>query len=412
MALVGTPMSTSPSTVFMARQPIYDRQRAVIGYELLFRRANTADAGAISRAESAQAVINSLVEIGLEELVGTGRAYINVGEDLLLEQCLEALPAERVVLEVLETVRPTPEVIQAVRRLKDLGYTIALDDFIYRPELEPLADLADIVKLDVLEADLRTLRKAVSTLKRPGVSLLAEKVETQSHFNRCLRLNFDFFQGYYFMRPQIITGQQVKANRASLLRLLARLQEPDISLREIEDVIRADVTLSYRLIKLTRSVDVAVRAQFETVAQAIQFLGIRKVTSIAMLLAMAGVDDLPQELVVTAFTRAHMCENLVRNRNLGDPNKAFLAGLLSMVDVIMNMPMDTALDMLPISNEIREALLDPRCPNYLARTLREVSAYERGQWDEVRDSNLGEDLWNAYIGAVRTGREVERAVAA
>ncbi len=404
-------MGINQRPVYMARQPIYSVDGAVVGYELLFRRAHEGGAGNLSRSETAMALVNALVEIGLDRLVGDSVAYINVTEDLLLEDCLAALPKERVVLEILETVQPTPEIVRAVTDLKAHGYTIALDDFTRVGDLAPLVELASIVKVDVPGVAPSELGKLARQLKGPGRSLLAEKVEDRATYARCRNHGFDLFQGYYFMKPKVVEGQGMKTNRVSLLRLLAKLQDPDIRLNDLEEVIRADVTLSYRLIKLTNTVDVALRTPVQTVGQAIHFLGLRKVTSMATLLTLAGADDIPQELVVTAFTRAHMCENLARARHMAEPSKMFLAGLLSFLDAILSMPIEEALQALPLSDELREALIAPDADNDVAALLREVRAYEVGRFDALRDSTVQAHATDAYLSAVKWSEESEALAA-
>lgn len=404
-------MGTSPRPVYMARQPIYAVDGSVVGYELLFRRAQDGGAGTLTRSESAMALVNALVEIGLDRLVGDRVAYINVTGELLLEDCLAALPKERVVLEILETVQPTPEIVRSVADLRAQGYTIALDDFTRFGDLAPLVELASIVKVDVPSVPPPDLAKLARQLKGNGRSLLAEKVEDRATYARCRNQGFDLFQGFYFMKPKVVEGQGMKTNRVSLLRLLAKLQDPDIRLNDLEEVIRADVTLSYRLIKLTNTVDVALRTPVQTVGQAIQFLGIRKVTSMATLLTLAGADDIPQELVVTAFTRAHMCENLARARHMAEPSKMFLAGLLSFLDAILSMPMEEALQALPLSDDLREALIHPEAGNEVASLLREVKAYELGRFDALQDPAVQAHATDAYLSAVKWSEESEALAA-
>lgn len=406
-------MFSGKKPIFVARQPIYDADGNVTAYEVLFRRGMEGGAGVVTRTESAMSIVNAILEIGLNDLVGDKRAFINVTEELLLEDCLDVLPKDRVVIEVLENVRPLPEVVEAVRSLVCRGYTIALDDFVHHDSLRVFTDLATIVKLDVQGQDFDALRKATATVRRPGVQLLAEKVEDRPMYARCKRLGFDLYQGYFFMKPHVLAGSSMRTNRVSLLRLLTRLQDSNARIQDLEDIIRSDVTLSYRLLRLTHTVEAAARARIETVAQAIQFLGVRKVSSIAMLLALAGADDVPQELIVGAFTRAHMSESLARSRGMEEPSRVFLAGLLSVLDAIMNVPMEQALEMLPISDEIRDALVNPVCENAVARLLREVKAYELGDWDAVEHGlHRGRDAISAYLGAIKWSHEVETALEA
>jgi EAL and modified HD-GYP domain-containing signal transduction protein len=218
--------------VFVGRQPIYTRKLDVCAYELLFRSNETNRAQVVNGNQAtSQVILNTFMEIGLDTIVGQKRAFINLTRDFLLQEYSAVFPAKRVVLEVLEDVPVDAALIAAVRRLSAQGYTIALDDFVYHERLRPLVEVADIIKVDVLALDRKTLSEHSTLLRQYNVQLLAEKVETQDAFKFCKALGFDYFQGYFFCKPEIIKGHRVPANRLATLQLLARLRDPDVEFR-------------------------------------------------------------------------------------------------------------------------------------------------------------------------------------
>ena len=230
--------SLSTSSVFLGRQPICNSNVETIGYELLFRHADV-DRAMFEDGDRATAdvLVNTLVEIGLEKIVGPHRAFINFTRNFLLGPFCELLPADRVVLELLENIRVDDQLLNRLRALSSKGFMIALDDFEYREDLDGLCQLADIIKLDLLKLDRKALEQHVNALRRFNTKLLAEKVETYESFDFCRNLGFEYFQGFFFCQPKIVTGKQIPANRIATLRLVAKLQDPEITLEELEEIV-------------------------------------------------------------------------------------------------------------------------------------------------------------------------------
>jgi c-di-GMP phosphodiesterase len=279
------------SDTFLGIQPIFDRERCIVAYELLFRSA-----AAASRFEhesidpdlaTSQVILNAFIDIGVERLGDDKLLFLNLSEGLLASELIQTLPPERVVLEILETVRITPALVESARRLVEQGFTLALDDFIYAPEWEPLLALAHIVKFDVLDDDRAAIVAKLASLPaayRPR--LLAEKIETQQQFQDCLGLGFDLFQGYHLARPEVLTGKRPPANRLQALHLLARLQDESIGLQEVERIVSQDVTLSYRLLRFIGNAAISQGRPIQTLMQAISLVGLRTVRQWAALLAL------------------------------------------------------------------------------------------------------------------------------
>ena len=297
------------SEVFVARQPIFDLRLTAVGYELLFR-AGHATTAVVTDPEGATAtvVLNSFTELGLERIVGTRPAWINVSRDFILHGFARSVPPELVLLEILEDQLIDEELVAAIRSLKQSGYRLALDDFTYHPSLDPLLELADVVKLDFVELGRENLAREVRRLRPYGVTLLAEKLESREDFTFCAEAGCELFQGYFFCRPELLTGRAVDANRLSLLALLAALEDPAIELPDLERTIARDLGLSYRLLIYINSAFFGLRQQVRSIGQALALLGVHNLKQWAALTVFASIETKPAELTLTALIRARFCE--------------------------------------------------------------------------------------------------------
>ncbi len=386
--------------VFLARQPIFTRALTVYGYELLYRPDAVNGAGEVNGNQAtSQVLINAFMEIGFDNLVGDRLAFINFTQSFLESDESSALPRKQVVLEVLEDVRPTPALIQALQALSSQGFSIALDDFVYREELDPLVDIADIIKVDVRALDDGLLEQQVRLLKPRKAELLAEKIETHEEFVRCKDLGFDYFQGYFFARPLVVKGKRLPANRLAVIRLLARLQDPAVEVKELELLIGQDLGLSYKLLRYINSPYFGLRNQVSSIQQAIVLIGLKAVKTWATLIGLSGIDDKPGELMVTAMVRAKLCEALAQAKGLQDTDVYFTVGLFSIIDAILDAPMAEIIAMLPLSDEVQAALLSQE--GVMGTILKGVLAYEKGEWDE---SDIGIDrhlVRDRYLQSIR-----------
>jgi EAL and modified HD-GYP domain-containing signal transduction protein len=405
------PRGTLPSTyeVFIGRQPIYTRQFDVFAYELLFRSGEMQHAHVTDGNQAtAHVLVNTFLELGLDTLVGSKRAFVNVTRDVLLQDCSLAFPADRVVLEVLEDVTADDDVLAALRSLSAQGYTIALDDFFYEEHLRPLVELADIIKIDVLASDRTTVAEQVELLRHYDVQLLAEKVETQEDFTYCKILGFEYFQGYFFCRPDVVKGQRSPTNRLMILELLARLQSPGTTFRELEAIISRDVSLSYKVLRAANAAIYSQARKVKSIHQALRLVGLTAMTNIVSLFLLANLDDKPHELLTTAMVRAKMCEQLAKSMQQENSATFFTVGLLSVLDAFMDRPMSDILPALPLADEIVEALLAHE--GTLGATLHCVLAYERGDWEAVHDLGCRRHLLvKTYLEALMWATEMHNA---
>ena len=389
-----------PNNIFVGRQPIFNRKQQVVAYELLYRAGLENSAGNIDgdRATS-DVIINSVLDIGLESLVGKRTAFFNLTSKFIRGEHPLPLDSRQVVLEVLETISPDQAIIDGLKRLIDKRYIIALDDFVYSPESAPLLELAHIVKLEVMGLDRTTLSERVAQLRPYKVKLLAEKVETYEEFVLCKELGFDYFQGYFLCKPHVVEGKSLPANRLVILNLLCTLQNPDADIAELEQLIIQDVSLTYRLLRYINSAAIGLSKEIESVHRALVLIGTNTIKNWVSLLLLSRIDDKPKELMRTALVRARMCEQLAGEAGHREKDQYFTCGLFSVLDALMDRPMDELLAQLPLSATVKQALLQSE--GDLGSTLEAVLAYEKGAWQTLADTPLSPQQYRySYLEAV------------
>ncbi len=368
---------------YLGRQPIFDQEQRVIGYELLYRAGDIdrTSAGADGDTATSQVLLNSFWELGLQRVVGEQLAFVNLTRRFIVEPGLIPPPSRQLVLEILEDIEIDDEILAAVARLREQGYVIALDDFIYHPKLQPLVRMADIIKIDVLALSHREIDEHLFTLRKFPVKLLAEKVETPEEFDWCRSRGFDYYQGYFLCRPRLISGRRLTSSRVNLLRVMARLQDADLDLGQLEEIISQDVRMSYRLLRYINSAAYSTVHEIDSIHRAITYLGPNEIRKWASLLLLAGIDDKPDELVKTSLIRARMCELMAEGQPGLVSGTAMLVGMFSTLDAMLDRPMAELLEDIPIAQEAREALLERQGP--YASILERTLAYEKGAWEDI-----------------------------
>ena len=407
-------MTSAVHTFYLARQPIYDASLKLAGYELLFRSGDVGHAQFVNGDQATSEVITSaVVDIGLDTLVGEHPAFINATSGFLNGDFPLPELKGKIVLEVLEDITVDEALIARVNQLSQAGYRLALDDFVYQPGCEALLSIADFVKLDVCALTAAELTDHVKRIKAHGPKLIAEKVETYEMLAACQKLGFDLFQGYFFCRPKLISGKRPEANRLSVLQLITRLNDPACGIEEMEQLVTADPALSYRLLKYINSAYCGMRVTVTSIRQALVLVGTDLIRSWATLLLMSRLSDgKPSELIVTALIRARMCQLIGTSDAAegGDPqddNKYFTVGLLSVLDALIDQPMDDIVSGLPFNEEVCSALRGRE--GVLGETLGRVVAYEQ---HVMIDPELAEGLGDLYIEALRWANETKEALAA
>ena len=350
-------------TYLVGRQPIVNRHEELVAYELLFRSAGSLKADIEDHSYStASVIVNTLTGIGIEDMLGIHKGFINMELELLMDDSLDLLPKGQVGLELLETLEVTPELIERCRFLKASGFTLALDDHEYNPCFHELYGIVDIVKIDLIKSPHARREAMIRQFKPYRLQLLAEKVESRLEFRRCLDLGFDLFQGYYFAKPSVMEKRRMDDCSSTLLKLMRLLNE-DADLAEIEQTFRGSVVLTYKLLLLVNSVGIGLRAKIETVRHAIAALGRRQIQRWIQLALFAGGDlhGMDNPLMDMAAVRAGFMENLAACHPAlaGHPDaaeKAFMTGILSILETVYDISMDEVVHKLNLSEEVSEAL--------------------------------------------------------
>lgn len=409
-------MVVTVEQVHVARQPILDGRQQVFGYELLYRATAQDQAATMGDNSIAARVIgDALLGIGFEALTDGRRAFINLDGRTLLADASGLLDPEQVVLEILESVEVTQDVVAMCESLRARGYALALDDFVPGSSAESLVQYARFVKLDVLALTDEQLAATTRRLLQAGVSVVAEKVETADAFERAKAAGCSLFQGYYFCRPVTFSGKALPANQMTQMRLVAALNQPSVSLNAIEDLLKHDASLSYRVLRSVNSAGFGLRREIHSIREALLLLGLDQIRKWSSIWALAGLNRGPSELVTMTVIRARCCELIGQALDRSDHGAAyFLLGLCSLLDVLLGHPMAQVTQELPLDPEIRDALLGTDNP--ARRALEAVVHYEQGRWDEsaalAASLGLGPDtLPEAYADALGWARTLTRGAA-
>ncbi len=381
---------------FVARQPIFDPHQKVYAYELLFRSGmdNFFDASDPDQA-STSVIVDSLLLMGMAKLTGGDRAFINCTRNVLIKGYAALLPKDKVVVEILESVEPDDEVVGACLRLKRAGFMLALDDFIYEERLEPLLPLIDFVKVDFRETTERDRKALVEKLSPRGIKMVAEKVETRSELQQASEMGYTYFQGYFFSKPEIVVAQDIPGYKLNYLRVLQAVNQPEINLVELENIIKLEASLTYKLLRYLNSAFFGFRTEIRSIHHALALLGEEELKKWASLIAMAAMGaDKPPELVVSVIVRAVFCESLAPRIGMTNrSNDLFLLGMMSLIDAVLDRPLPEILEKMPISHEIKEALLGVE--NRFRDVYETVIAYEAADWrsfaEKARKLNLDEE---------------------
>ena len=406
-----SPDAAHAPTRFIARQPIFDRHERVYGYELLFRSGLENRCTAEDSDAAALDVADNFLNASARTLTAGRRAFINCTRRFLVDEYATLLPKEETVIEILETVRPDAEVLAACRKLKALGYVIALDDFVYARELQPFIDLADIIKIDFQASGPGERQGAAGKLAPLGINLLAEKVETRAEFAEAQNSGYSYFQGYFFCKPQIVPSLQIPAFKAHYLRLLQAINKPQLDRNEVVALLEREVSLCYKLLRFVNSPLFGFQTKINSTAHALALVGdleVRKWASVAAVLGVAG--DNSNELVLTSLARGRSCELLAQPPNARhDAQSLFLLGVFSLMDAMLGRPMSDVAAEIALPEVVRAALLG--APNRHAKILELVKAFEAGKWGEVSERARGvglneAQLSTAYLEAVDWAQKI------
>ena len=401
--------------IYVARQPIFDRESKVYGYELLYRNSetNAFDPSVSDEQATSELLINSYFSFGMEKLIGKGRAFINFNKSLLTQEMPLLLDPRKVVVELLETIEPDEALYEVLIKLKQHHYTLALDDFCVDYKYPRLVHAVDIIKVDFMQNTKQEIRDIYNTMRQSGKVLLAEKIESQEVYEWARDMGFDYFQGYFFSRPSLMKSHAVKYISPQDIAILKEMSAKDPDFKKIALIIEREPITAYKLLKLVNA-NFTKSYQISSILQALALLGVdtlRKWFTLIMVHKLAK--DQPRELIKVSMQRAKFFELLgeknefLREKShdkqaypLKDKNEMMLVGVLSTMDVILGKPMEEVVKELPLSSNIISTLLMKKGSPYL-EDYKALLAYEKGDFDKKEVHELAEyDLPEIYFQAV------------
>ena len=396
--------------VFTARQAIFNRRQHTVAYEVFFRDGieNVFPKGVDPTVASSRLIVNQHLNVGITAITNGKRALVNFSQQGLIDRIPSLMPPNDIVIEVLEDVEPTDEVYEACRELFHKGYRMALDDFLYHKDWERFLNFTRLLKFDIQNTPLEEIAPLVEKFKkRKGLKLLAEKVETQEEFMLAKKMGFDFFQGYFFCKPEMIENKDIEAQHAMTLIIYHEALKPFLNYTKLASYFEQDVSLSYKLLRFTNSGLFVLKEPIESIKQALVYLGEEQARKFICLIATAHLrKNKPVEIIRMSIIRARFCEQIAKHVAPGASDSAFMVGLFSMIDALLDTPMASLLAKLPLSEDIKTALLGEK--SLLLNTLELVKAYESGSWwaitkkaelinipqDDLPDMHRNATLWS------------------
>ena len=394
---------------FVARQPILDRAEKTIGYELLFRDGiNNAFPDVDGDVATFRIIVDSFLSSGSENLTNGKTAFINFPKNLIVDHSAHFLQKDKIIIEVLEDVMPDKDVIQSLTKLKEEGYKIALDDFVYEKKLVPLILLADIIKIDLKLLDFNEIKETMQKLNKDfTIKFLAEKVETIREYNYSKQLGFSYFQGYFFVRPKIIKNKTIPTSKNNLMNLIGEASKKEVDFEKLQHLIRLDVGLSLRLLRLINSAYYKRAQKISTIKNAIIALGENRIIRFIMMVAAAEIaKGKPDELIKTSILRARMAEltgSILKSKY--SENELFTLGLFSKADAMLDISMEDLMNEMPFTNRIKDGLLQKNIE--FKNILQLISSFEKVDWSKrenlCKKLNITEhSIQNIYIDALKT----------
>ncbi len=402
------------NSIYIGRQPILDKNYNIVAYELLFRSSEKNYFPGIEDFQATAHVVYSVLSsVNFECLAGSKRVFINFPRKLLIEGIPELLSPSKVVIEILEDVELDKELIDACKSLVSQGYSLALDDFFIKPGIEQLLKISSIIKVDWRATSLSRIKELLQELSIfRHLKFLAEKVETLKEVETARELGFEYYQGYFFYKPEVLRSKEASVSRWSYIELLEQLQKPNIDWVDLERIISKDAVLSYKLLRFVNSPHIGLRNKISSLKQACIILGINKIKKwLSMMLLAQATGNNNSIILINAFIRAKFCEGIghIVCKNTEIPDMLFLTGLLSLLDVIFGSPMNELLEPLHLDNRVCECLLRHKGP--LAPFLIMTVAYEKGDFHLVnklakRFSISSEAITNCYIEAIKEAQSI------
>jgi len=395
--------------VFIARQPIFNKNKKTFGYELLFRDGYKNSFPDIDGNTATSKVLSNIFfSFGFDEIISNKNAFINFTKDHILNKIPLAFPNKNLVVEVLEDIPPEPEIAEALYEFKKKGYKIALDDFVFSKEYEILIELSDIIKFDIIATPLDEIKPLIKKLKTKykNITFLAEKVETYEEFKEAKKLGFSLFQGYFFAKPELISNREIPSQKLSIVKLLREIGSDNPDTEKILDIIKKDISISYKLLKFINSAYFNRPYSIDTIKDAMTFLGTDDLKKYISLIAAAALtDNKPNELLKSSVLRARMTELIGSELKLDfRPDQLFTIGLFSLIEAMLDKKMEDIIYEISFSEKISNALLGKNNATKTVLTL--ISCIESGKWNKIHklsniDHNTMTKLSEFYIDAIK-----------
>jgi EAL and modified HD-GYP domain-containing signal transduction protein len=368
--------------IFVARQPIFTRQKKIFGYELLFRLGlENAFPDIDGDIATSNVLSNTFFSFELKEILGNKPGLVNFTKELILQKTPLLFPKQHIIIEVLENIAPDQEILDALKEFKDKGFLIALDDFIYHEKFKPMMALCKIIKFDLIATPLETLSEIIADIqKHYKIQLLAEKVETYKEFELAKQMGFNLFQGYFFSKPEILSKKEVSASHITKLKLINEVGHTDLNFQTIEGLIKKDVSVSFKLLKFINSAYFNRMTPINTIKDALTYLGVDELKKFINIVVVSDLgENKPDELIRASVIRARMCEqcgSLFKTHFTMD--ELFTLGLFSAMDAMLDRQMEDILKNIYFSEKIKNALLGK--DREFQKILTIVSSFEKGEW--------------------------------
>lgn len=389
--------------IFIARQPIFDTQKKLFGYELLFRNGLENAFPNINGDTATSSVLsNTFFSFGLTEILGNKPGLINFTKKLILQKAPLLFPKENIIIEVLENIEPEEEILKALNAISQKGYTIALDAFVYQDKLRPMMRLCKMIKFDLMATPLESLGNILKEIRSyQKIILLAEKVETYAEFQKAKEMGFTLFQGYFFSKPEILSKKTIPSNHMSKIKLIREIQKPNLDYRKLEDLIKQDVGISYKLIQFINSAYFKRPNPISTLKDAITFLGTEELRKFIHIVVFSYLgEEKPNELLKLSIIRARMCESCGKIFKTGyRSEELFTMGLFSLIDAILDQSMDDILMQIGLPKNIQNGLLGK--DEDFNSLLNAVKVFEKGNWATLDQIPVADELPRFYLDSVK-----------
>ncbi|WP_421132664.1 EAL and HDOD domain-containing protein [Alteromonas sp. A079] len=370
---------------YIARQPIFDAERSVYAYELLFRSGEENCFPDIPPDEATSKILTSThLSLGIEEITGDKKAFINFHRDTLMFRFPTSLDASKVVIEVVETVDVDDALVAACKHIRGLGYPIALDDYDMHGKWDAFIPFTSVVKIDTTEIAHEKIPALIERFHQHKIKLVAERIETYEEFRKFKDMGFDYFQGYFLAKPEIVRHRKLGPSSLTMMELLTLSSQPKLNFEEVNRIIERDPSLTYLLLRFINNPLINKRNKITSLKHALTFMGEVEVKKFISLLALANLSDgQPNELMHMALVRAKFCEYVFLSNKSGEnPLTGFLTGLLSLLDAMMEQTIEELVSKVPISEDVKKALCGQ--PGLLKDSLTVAKYFERANWTGIK----------------------------